>query len=115
MKPEVRPAPSERSTANQLYSGVVPLWATAAAQAAFFGWMAPLAVSPSFQQRYVRLPGAIIAPCAWAGADCRTATPVPVSSSTAAATHLAFLIVSPSSWAAGSAVGEQAGVVRVAR
>src|SRR3954452_15643263 len=63
MKPEVRPAPSERSTANQLYSDVVPLCATAAAQAGLRGTMAPVELRPSFQHRYVRLPGAIIAPC----------------------------------------------------
>src|ERR671921_771161 len=36
MKPEVRPAPSERSTANQLYSHVVPLCAAAAAYSISF-------------------------------------------------------------------------------
>ena len=51
MKPSVRPAPSERSTANQLYSEPVPLCATAAAQAGLLGTIWPLEVRPSFQQR----------------------------------------------------------------
>src|SRR5918997_4099786 len=83
MKPAIRPPPSERSTANQLYSAVTPLWATAAAQAGFRGWMAPFCERPSFQQRYVRLPGAIIAPCA--DADVATAKVPALAASTAVA------------------------------
>src|SRR6187551_256990 len=95
MKPAIRPAPSERSTANQLYSGMVPLCATAAAQAGFLGMIAPLVPDrPSFQQKYVRLPGTIIAP--WADASlCRTVTPRPVARSTAAAYRNLFRMVPP--------------------
>ncbi|GAA4096161.1 hypothetical protein GCM10022214_69580 [Actinomadura miaoliensis] len=50
----------------------MPLCATAAAHAGFLGWIAPVEVSPSFQHRYVRLPGTIIAPCADAGAAVNT-------------------------------------------
>ena len=51
MNPAVRPAPSERSIANQLYKEFGPLCATAAAHAGFFGWIAPVALRPSFQHR----------------------------------------------------------------
>src|SRR5262245_3125329 len=47
-KPTVRPAPSERRTANQLYSGVVPVEATAAAQAGLLGMIWPLGWMPSW-------------------------------------------------------------------
>src|ERR1700754_2688322 len=72
MKPRVRPAPSERSTLNQLYSELSPLVLTAAAQAGFWGTMLPCGLSPSFQHRNVRLPGTIIAPWADAGAAMST-------------------------------------------
>jgi hypothetical protein len=85
MKPVVRPAPSERSTANQLYSELGPLWATAAAQAGFRGFAAPLPWMPSFQHRYVRLPGAIIAPCAEAAVE--TANVAPLAARTAVAAY----------------------------
>src|SRR6187551_3659792 len=86
MKPAIRPPPSERSTANQLYSGVVPLFATAAAQAGFFGMIAPLVpLSPSFQQKYVRLPGTIIAP--WAEAPVGAMNTPTVAASTAVAAY----------------------------
>src|SRR5919112_4615038 len=93
MKPAIRPPPSERSTANQLYSAVVPLWATAAAHAGFRGWMAPVALRPSFQHRYVRLPGAIIAPCA--DADEATAKVPALAARTAVAAYSSnrFLIL----------------------
>src|SRR3954466_11898264 len=64
MKPRVRPAPSDRSTANQLYSELAPLVVTAAAQAGFCGMIWPVELSPSCQHRNVRLPGFIMAPCA---------------------------------------------------
>src|SRR3954468_7737911 len=89
MKPDVRPAPSERSIANQLYSEFVPCLATAAAQAGFLGTIWPVDVSPSFQHRYWRLPGCIIAPCAEAGAANITTAPDPAST---AASHSASLL-----------------------
>jgi hypothetical protein len=64
-KPVVRPPASERSTPNQLYRGFVPPAWTACAQAALVGWMLPCGLRPSRQHRYVRLPGCIMAPCAW--------------------------------------------------
>src|SRR5512142_318687 len=66
MKPVVCPFALERSTANQLYSEFGPLCATAALHAGLLGLTAPVLSIPSFQHRYVRLPGIISAPCAFA-------------------------------------------------
>ena len=41
------------------------------------GWIAPVPLSPSFQHRYVRLPGTIMAPCAAAGSAAMTTVPAP--------------------------------------
>jgi len=50
MKPTVPPlvAPARLPTANQLYSELVPLWATAAWQAGFCGTTWPVEVKPSW-------------------------------------------------------------------
>ena len=48
MNPVVRPPASERSTPNQSYSGWVPPWATAAAQAGLNGMISPVARMPSW-------------------------------------------------------------------
>src|SRR5690606_41744874 len=63
MNPSVRPPPSERSTANQLYSGVVPDWAIASAQAGLYAMICPFSRKPSCQHRKVRLPGNMVTPC----------------------------------------------------
>src|SRR6476469_1978498 len=94
MNPTVRPAPSERSTENQLYSELSPLCATAPEQAEFFGTMLPCWLRPSRQHRKVRLPGVISAPCADAGGALSVAATRPaIRIATAANTVVALLRV----------------------
>src|SRR3954468_15458849 len=95
MNPRVRPAPSDRSTANQSYSELAPLTPTAAAQAGLTGLISPVELSPSCQHRKVRLPGFIMAPCASAvPVFSRTAVRLASSTVTAARIVLRLLVTS---------------------